>query len=44
MDISIGLPNTVPGAGCDELTFFPTSTDPQQVDLLADAVGLPVHA
>lgn len=27
-------------AGCDELTFFPTSTDPQQVDLLADAVGL----
>lgn len=31
-------------AGCDELTFFPTSTDPQQVDLLADAVGLPVHA
>jgi alkanesulfonate monooxygenase SsuD/methylene tetrahydromethanopterin reductase-like flavin-dependent oxidoreductase (luciferase family) len=27
-------------AGCDELTFFPTSTDPRQVDLLADAVGL----
>ena len=27
-------------AGCHELTFFPTSTDPQQVDLLADAVGL----
>lgn len=27
-------------AGCDELTFFPTSTDVQQVDLLADAVGL----
>jgi alkanesulfonate monooxygenase SsuD/methylene tetrahydromethanopterin reductase-like flavin-dependent oxidoreductase (luciferase family) len=27
-------------AGCDELCFFPTSTDPQQVDLLADAVGL----
>jgi alkanesulfonate monooxygenase SsuD/methylene tetrahydromethanopterin reductase-like flavin-dependent oxidoreductase (luciferase family) len=27
-------------AGCDELTFFPTSTDPQQVDLLADAIGL----
>jgi alkanesulfonate monooxygenase SsuD/methylene tetrahydromethanopterin reductase-like flavin-dependent oxidoreductase (luciferase family) len=26
-------------AGCAELTFFPTSTDPQQVDLLADAVG-----
>jgi alkanesulfonate monooxygenase SsuD/methylene tetrahydromethanopterin reductase-like flavin-dependent oxidoreductase (luciferase family) len=27
-------------AGCDELTFFPTSADSQQVDLLADAVGL----
>jgi alkanesulfonate monooxygenase SsuD/methylene tetrahydromethanopterin reductase-like flavin-dependent oxidoreductase (luciferase family) len=27
-------------AGCDELTFFPTSTDAQQVDLLADAIGL----
>ena len=27
-------------AGCDELTFFPTSTDPQQVDLLADAILL----
>jgi alkanesulfonate monooxygenase SsuD/methylene tetrahydromethanopterin reductase-like flavin-dependent oxidoreductase (luciferase family) len=27
-------------AGCDELTFFPTSTDPKQVELLADAVGL----
>jgi alkanesulfonate monooxygenase SsuD/methylene tetrahydromethanopterin reductase-like flavin-dependent oxidoreductase (luciferase family) len=27
-------------AGCDELTFFPSSTDPQQVDLLADAIGL----
>jgi hypothetical protein len=27
-------------AGCDELTFFPTSTDPHQVDLLADAIGL----
>jgi alkanesulfonate monooxygenase SsuD/methylene tetrahydromethanopterin reductase-like flavin-dependent oxidoreductase (luciferase family) len=26
--------------GCDELTFFPTSTDPQHVDLLADAVGV----
>ena len=26
-------------AGCDELSFFPTSTDPQQVDLLADAIG-----
>lgn len=24
-------------AGCDELCFFPTSTDPRQVDLLADA-------
>jgi alkanesulfonate monooxygenase SsuD/methylene tetrahydromethanopterin reductase-like flavin-dependent oxidoreductase (luciferase family) len=27
-------------AGCEELCFFPTSTDPKQVDLLADAVGL----
>jgi hypothetical protein len=27
-------------AGCDELCFFPTSTDPQQVGLLADAIGL----
>lgn len=27
-------------SGCDELTFFPTSTDPQQVDLLAEAVGV----
>ena len=27
-------------AGCDELAFFPSSTDPQQVDLLADAIGL----
>jgi alkanesulfonate monooxygenase SsuD/methylene tetrahydromethanopterin reductase-like flavin-dependent oxidoreductase (luciferase family) len=27
-------------AGCDELTFFPTSIDPQQVDLLADATRL----
>jgi alkanesulfonate monooxygenase SsuD/methylene tetrahydromethanopterin reductase-like flavin-dependent oxidoreductase (luciferase family) len=27
-------------AGCDELCFFPTSTDPKQVDLLADAIGL----
>jgi alkanesulfonate monooxygenase SsuD/methylene tetrahydromethanopterin reductase-like flavin-dependent oxidoreductase (luciferase family) len=26
-------------AGCDELSFFPTSTDPHQVDLLADAIG-----
>ena len=26
-------------AGCDELTFFPTSTDPRQVDPLADAIG-----
>ena len=27
-------------AGCDELTLSPTSTDPRQVDVLADAVGL----
>lgn len=27
-------------AGCDELILFPTVADPDQVDLLADAVGL----
>jgi alkanesulfonate monooxygenase SsuD/methylene tetrahydromethanopterin reductase-like flavin-dependent oxidoreductase (luciferase family) len=27
-------------AGCGELIFFPSSSDPDQVDLLADAVGL----
>jgi alkanesulfonate monooxygenase SsuD/methylene tetrahydromethanopterin reductase-like flavin-dependent oxidoreductase (luciferase family) len=27
-------------AGCGELIFFPSSSDPEQVDLLADAVGL----
>jgi alkanesulfonate monooxygenase SsuD/methylene tetrahydromethanopterin reductase-like flavin-dependent oxidoreductase (luciferase family) len=27
-------------AGCGELIFFPSSGDPRQVDLLADAVGL----
>jgi alkanesulfonate monooxygenase SsuD/methylene tetrahydromethanopterin reductase-like flavin-dependent oxidoreductase (luciferase family) len=27
-------------AGCEELIVFPTSGDPQQVDLLADAAGL----
>jgi alkanesulfonate monooxygenase SsuD/methylene tetrahydromethanopterin reductase-like flavin-dependent oxidoreductase (luciferase family) len=27
-------------AGCDELALFPTSADPRQVDLLADAIGL----
>ena len=32
--------NAFEDAGCDELAFFPTSTDPQQVDLLADATGL----
>jgi alkanesulfonate monooxygenase SsuD/methylene tetrahydromethanopterin reductase-like flavin-dependent oxidoreductase (luciferase family) len=26
-------------AGCDELIFFPSSSDPAQVDLLADAVA-----
>jgi alkanesulfonate monooxygenase SsuD/methylene tetrahydromethanopterin reductase-like flavin-dependent oxidoreductase (luciferase family) len=28
------------GAGCDELIFFPSSSDPQQVDLLAEAAGV----
>jgi len=27
-------------AGCDELIFCPSSSDPQQVELLADAAGL----
>ena len=27
-------------SGCDELIFFPSSSDPDQVDLLADVVGL----
>jgi len=27
-------------SGCDELIFFPSSADPAQVDLLADAAGL----
>jgi alkanesulfonate monooxygenase SsuD/methylene tetrahydromethanopterin reductase-like flavin-dependent oxidoreductase (luciferase family) len=27
-------------AGCDELIFFPSSADPDQVELLADAAGL----
>jgi hypothetical protein len=26
-------------AGCDELVLFPSDADPEQVDLLADAVG-----
>jgi alkanesulfonate monooxygenase SsuD/methylene tetrahydromethanopterin reductase-like flavin-dependent oxidoreductase (luciferase family) len=28
------------GAGCDELILFPSSSDPAQVDLLADAAGI----
>ena len=28
------------GAGCQELFLFPSSSDPQQVDLLADALGM----
>ncbi|MDX6624730.1 MAG: hypothetical protein QOE75_2662 [Solirubrobacterales bacterium] len=28
------------GVGCDELILFPSSGDPEQVDLLADAAGL----
>lgn len=31
---------TYRAAGCDELFLFPTSADPREVDLLADAVGL----
>jgi alkanesulfonate monooxygenase SsuD/methylene tetrahydromethanopterin reductase-like flavin-dependent oxidoreductase (luciferase family) len=31
---------TYEAAGCDELILFPSSGDPQQVDLLADAAGL----
>ena len=27
-------------AGCDELTFFPCSSDVEQVDLLAEAAGI----
>ena len=27
-------------AGCDELVLCPSSADPEQVDLLADAAGL----
>ena len=27
-------------AGCDELILFPCSSDPRQVDLLADAAGI----
>ena len=27
-------------AGCDELIIFPSSSDPAQADLLADATGL----
>jgi len=26
-------------AGCDELIIFPTSSDPEQVELLTQAVG-----
>ncbi|HET8567291.1 MAG TPA: LLM class flavin-dependent oxidoreductase [Solirubrobacterales bacterium] len=28
------------GVGCQELFFFPSSSDPRQVDLLADALGM----
>lgn len=31
---------TYEAAGCDELILFPSSGDPDQVDLVADAVGL----
>jgi alkanesulfonate monooxygenase SsuD/methylene tetrahydromethanopterin reductase-like flavin-dependent oxidoreductase (luciferase family) len=32
--------STYEAAGCDELVLFPSSSDPDQVDLLAGAVGL----
>jgi alkanesulfonate monooxygenase SsuD/methylene tetrahydromethanopterin reductase-like flavin-dependent oxidoreductase (luciferase family) len=32
------------GHGCDELILFPSTGDPQQVELLADAAGLSVAA
>ncbi|MGH2973627.1 MAG: LLM class flavin-dependent oxidoreductase [Solirubrobacterales bacterium] len=32
--------STYEAAGCDELILFPSSSDPDQVDLLADAAGL----
>jgi len=28
------------GAGCDELILFPSASDPEQVDLLAEAAGV----
>jgi hypothetical protein len=28
------------GAGCDEIFFFPSSSDPAQVGMLAEAAGL----
>jgi alkanesulfonate monooxygenase SsuD/methylene tetrahydromethanopterin reductase-like flavin-dependent oxidoreductase (luciferase family) len=31
---------TYEGSGCDELILFPSSSNPEQVDLLADAAGL----
>lgn len=31
---------TYEAAGCDELILFPSSGDPDQVDLLAEAAGL----
>jgi hypothetical protein len=33
-----GYRDAFAAAGADELIYFPTSTDPAQVDLLADAV------
>ena len=49
MKVAVGLPNAVPGtsgeqliesAGCQELFLFPSSSDPEQVDLLADALEM----
>ena len=50
MEIGTGLPTSehavrstaqaFEDAGCDELVFIPASADPEQADLLAEAVGL----
>jgi alkanesulfonate monooxygenase SsuD/methylene tetrahydromethanopterin reductase-like flavin-dependent oxidoreductase (luciferase family) len=35
-----GFVSNFDGYGCEELIFFPTSSDPEQVSLLAEAAGL----